>query len=83
MVALGSRKPNTTFDGYPARAYTRSSDNMGQIIYGPENTIAGGPGHGHISYDPDSGSVDYWREPGQDHDTEWNINGRDPDHTRI
>ena len=75
-------RPNAKFEGYPARVYTRS-DGRGQIIYGESNQLHAGKQHGHVSFDPESGSVDYWREPQQSH-SDWSIDGkRGNDHTKI
>lgn len=75
-------KINTTFDGQPAKSYQRQRDGMEQIIYGEASQLYKGGQHGHISFDPSSGSVDYWRGPNQEH-SDYYIDGGQDDHTRI
>ena len=79
---MGKHSPNTTFEGYPARSYLRA-DGKEQIIYGPADQIHTGGKHGHVSFDPQTGSVDYWRSPDHHHKTGWYLDSHKDDHTRI
>lgn len=56
---------------------------MEQIIYGPADQIHTGGKHGHVSFDPQTGSVDYWRSPDHHHKTGWYLDSHEDDHTRI
>ena len=75
-------KINAFFDGKPAASYLRSKDGMQQIIYGDSSQLHRGGRHGHVSFDPDSGSVDYWRTPDQAH-SDYLVDSSKSDHTRI